>query len=423
MVTHRYPPDGVGGVERYVERLGKALGERGDNVTVLTRTPAHLPRRPRLDREHGVYRIVGSGVRLREFLVEHALVEAAFETVLRETRPDVVHVNHLIGISPRVVAIARSVGVPAIVSAHDYFLACPLVHLVKTDGRLCAGPDEGRECAATCFADESDGRTRWTLRYAYFRELLELASCVVSPSDRLAVMLESLAPRARLEVIPLGVDPSAQAETLPSEALSLAHVGTAARHKGLFRIVEALQRAQLPRVRLLVLGRFDDRREQKALWRAAAQVPGLELDLRGEYDARGLPHLLAGVDAVVAASEVPEAFPLAPREALAAGVPVVTVALGGLADVVEPDVNGLVAAALDDDELAAALRRLALEPGLLARLRDGARRTVVPTFADHVESLRTLYGRVLAESEPQPVDAFERLHHDLLDAGFGRRRR
>jgi len=366
---------------------------------------------------------VGSGVRLREFLVEHAAVEVAFETVLRETRPDVVHVNHLIGISPRVVAIARRSGVPVIVSAHDYFLACPQVHLVKTDGRLCAGPDEGRECAATCFADEGERSVRWTTRYSYFGELLALANRVVAPSDRLASLLEVLAPEAHVEVIPLGVDPSMQAEPSSGGSLKVAHVGTATRHKGLFQVVEALRHARLERVSLLVLGRFDSARERKEIERAAVSIPGLELALHGEYEARDLPHLLAGVDAVVAASEVPEAFPLGPREALAAGVPVVTVRLGGLADVVDPEANGLIVSPRDTEALARALRRLADEPGLLARLREGARRTVVPSFVDHVEALRLLYGRVVAEPHRKSTDRFERLHDELLSAGFGRRRR
>src|SRR5665213_598106 len=92
------------------------------------------------------------------------------------------HVNHLIGISPKIVALARRAEIPVVLSIHDYYVACPLVHLVKADGRLCDGPDGGRECAATCFADEGAAADRWTIRSEYFAELLQIASAVVCPT-------------------------------------------------------------------------------------------------------------------------------------------------------------------------------------------------------------------------------------------------
>ena len=261
------------------------------------------------------------------------------------------------------------------------------------------------------------------MRYDYFRELLALASRVLCPSSELRDVVAAMAPGAHVEVLPLGVDASAHAVMTDGPELTLACVGTAARHKGIFRVVEALRRAELPATRLRVLGRFDRADDRDELRRAAASVPGLELELHGEYEIGDLPRqLLAGVDAVVAASEVPEAFPLAPREALAAGVPVVTVRLGGLADVIEPEVNGLLVAALDEDRLSEALRRLALEPGLRARLAGGARKTVVPSFSEHVTALRRCYENVVAAPRTASVARFEELHGELLEAGFGRRR-
>jgi glycosyltransferase involved in cell wall biosynthesis len=227
LVTHRYPPEGVGGVERYTERLALELRRRGGRADVLARTPRRLPRRPKLERQDGVYRIVGSGVRLREFLLEHEATERAFSEVLAETRPDVVHVNHLIGISPRIVALARRADLPVVLSIHDYYAACPLVHLLKVDGRLCDGPDGGRECTATCFAHEGTASGRWTTRYEYFAELLQLADTVVCPTERLADFLREMAPEASFDVVGLGVDPAGSAAPATPDRLTFANVGTA----------------------------------------------------------------------------------------------------------------------------------------------------------------------------------------------------
>lgn len=423
LVTHRYPPDGVGGVERYVERLRAALEESGDAVEVLTRTPRHLPRRPRLVRDEGALRIVGSGVRLREFLVGHDAVERAFSSVLDEARPEIVHVNHLIGLSPRIVALASQAGARVVLSLHDFYAECPLVHLIKTSGELCGGPSGGEECAATCFADEGADSARWKVRYAYFAELLRTVDRVVAPSRTLAGVAAAMAPTARIEIMPLGVERRGSATPPEGVApLTFAHLGTVARHKGVFRILEALCSARLPSVRLRIHGRIDRAEERRELDRAAAGVPGLELVVAGEYRRDDLPALLDGVHAVVAASEVPEGFPLAPREALAAGVPVVSVALGGLAEVVEDEVDGLVVPPRDAAALGAALARFAQEPGLRERLRAGARASQVRSFEEYVAGLRTLYETVLRDERGQSTDSLEALHRRALEAGFGRRR-
>lgn len=423
LVTHRYPPDGVGGVERYVEKLRAALEGYGDDVEVLTRTPRHFPRRPRLVRDGAALRIVGSGVRLREFLVGHDAVEHAFASVLEQVKPEIVHVNHLIGLSPRIVTLAARAGARVLLSLHDFYVECPLVHLVKRTGELCAGPGGGSECAATCFANEGAEAARWKVRYAYFAELLRAVDRVVAPSRLLADHAGAMAPEARIELVPLGVDHRGTAAPPSSAApLTLAHLGTVSRHKGVLGIVEALGEAGLPSVRLRVHGRIDHAEERRELERAAAAVPGLELFVVGEYRQEELPGLLDGVDAVVAASEVPEGFPLAPREALSAGVPVVAVALGGLAEVVEDGVDGLVVAARDAGALGVALARLANEPGLADRLRAGARVARVPSFDDHSATLRDLFGAVLHDGDGTSPHALEPLHRRALEAGFGRRR-
>jgi glycosyltransferase involved in cell wall biosynthesis len=423
LVTHRYPPDGIGGVERYVERLRAALELAGDDVEVLTRTPRRFPRRPRLVQDAGALRIVGSGVRLREFLVGHDDVERAFAAALERTSPEIVHVNHLIGLSPRIVTLASQAGARVVFSLHDFYAECPLVHLVKTSGELCRGASGGDECAATCFADEGSKAARWRVRYVYFSELLRLVDRVVAPSRALATVAASMARDARIELLPLGVERRGLASPPEQGApLTLAHLGTLSPHKGVFNVVEALRSARLPAVRLRVHGRIDRTEHRRRLERAAAAVPGVELVVGGDYEPEELPALLDGVHAVVAASDVQEGYPLAPREALAAGVPVVAVALGGLAEVVENEVDGLIVPPRDSAALGSTLARLGQEPELRERLRTGARASQLPSFDDHTAALRGVYHAVLQERRHASTETFEALHRRALEAGFGRRR-
>jgi glycosyltransferase involved in cell wall biosynthesis len=426
-VTHRYPPDGIGGVERYVERLAASLLAHGDAAAVLTRTPLPRPARPALVEEPApvpVYRLVGGKIRLDDFLQHEAHLDRLATIVLLRGWPDVVHVNHLLGHGPQLVAVARRLRIPVVVSLHDFHGCCPLVHLARRDGSPCDGPEGGRACASFCFSHERRP-ARWLDRAAYFERLLTTAARVLAPSDDVASVFRRFAPAARIAVEPLGIESSERAAAPPAGGpLRLAVLGTIAPHKGVDLVVEALRLARLPAVTLLLVGNVDDGRYLNSLKTAAEQVPGLTLESTGAY-AREPAGLLAGVDAVIAASTVREAFPLAPREALAAGIPVVAAAHGGLAEVVEHGVNGIAFAAGSAADLSSALLRLAQDHALRERLRRGARDTVVPVFADHVARLRAIFAEVV-DGEPAARDAdavaeVDSLYGRLLADGFARR--
>ena len=83
--------------------------------------------------------------------------------------------------------------------------------------------------------------------------------------------------------------------------------------------------------------------------------------------------VLGAADALVVPSTRPEPLGLVALEAGAAGLPVVASAAGGVAEAVRDGVSGLLVAPGDPAALAAALARLAADPGEAARMgRAGA---------------------------------------------------
>jgi glycosyltransferase involved in cell wall biosynthesis len=174
-----------------------------------------------------------------------------------------------------------------------------------------------------------------------------------------SVAARAFAPAADALLQPMGVDDAAAAAIAQARA-DRAPTGTVAilarlvSIKGVDVAIAALTRA--PSVRLIVGG---DGPAREAL---AAQAHALgvadRVELRGWLDAGARDRLLAEVDAVCLPSRpLPdgraEGTPLAALEALAAGVPVVASATGGLADLarlgvhlVPPDAPDALAAAL-----------------------------------------------------------------------------
>ena len=75
-----------------------------------------------------------------------------------------------------------------------------------------------------------------------------------------------------------------------------------------------------------------------------------------------------------------EGIPVALMEAMAAGVPVVSTQLSGIPELVRDGVTGLLVPERDPAALAGAMERLAINPGLGARLAEAGRRAVRDDF-------------------------------------------
>jgi glycosyltransferase involved in cell wall biosynthesis len=159
------------------------------------------------------------------------------------------------------------------------------------------------------------------------------------------------------------------------------NVARLAPEKGQRYLVDALAtvRQKVPEARVVFVGGGPDRaplqRQSEMLGVAAAvRFAGAVADVRP---------FLAAADIFVFPS-LAEGFGIALAEAMAAGVPVVTTAVDGLAELVEDEVDGLVVPPRDASALADALLRLIDDPELRSRLAARARRTVAERFTPEI---------------------------------------
>ena len=152
----------------------------------------------------------------------------------------------------------------------------------------------------------------------------------------------------------------------------LLHVGRLAAEKGVHRILEAfgIARNLLPAgsLHLVIAGGGP---EEPAL----RSVAPPDVTFLGVLDhTRALPQLYASADAFVLTS-LTETLGLVVLEAMASGLPVIATPAGGVGDHLRHEENGLTYPAGDVTEMAHAMVRLAMNPGLRDDLSRGARRT------------------------------------------------
>ncbi len=208
-----------------------------------------------------------------------------------------------------------------------------------------------------------------------------------------AVDVEEYTPARRLELR----EEMRARWSIPAEALCLLFIGHNFRLKGLWQMLEVLPRlGKLDRpVHLLVAGKgTGDPQRRKA--RRLVRALGLERQVTFAGDVRPSLHAHAAADALLHLSWH-DSFGFVSLEAMASGLPVVTTRYVGAAELIVDGESGLLVDPAKDEEIIAAIRRLA-DDGARARMGaaaavEGARHDEPRNFAQVHDVIRTAVGR------------------------------
>jgi glycosyltransferase involved in cell wall biosynthesis len=159
--------------------------------------------------------------------------------------------------------------------------------------------------------------------------------------------------------------------------------------KGYPYLVQAVPRilAAVPQARFVFVGGQNRLPDYVARIKATAERLGVAAKILWTGHRSDIPDLLAAFDLFVAAS-VEESFGLAILEAMAAGLPVVATAAGGIPEVVRHGETGILVAPAQSDALADAVIRLLSDPALARRFGESGRRRVLTDFALEAQAAR-----------------------------------
>jgi lipopolysaccharide heptosyltransferase II len=324
----------VGGVERGVVDLSKGLIERAHRVSVVSSGGALVEPLTQLGAMH--YQLP---VHEKSPKTIWSCIQAVTQ-LIRSTDVDIVHarsrVPGWIGF-----AAARRAQRPFVTTAHGFY-APHLGSRVMVWGRLVIAPSA-----------------------ALGRHLVE--QCHL--------------PRARLRVIPRGVD----LKTFAFQPLSRAHEGTwriglfgrlspLKGHEVALRACERLVRRGIP-VKLCIAGDVPDTPLKRSL---ESLIQRLKLGETVEWLGvrHDIPSLIASVDLVVVPSIYPESFGRSVIEAQAVGRPVVASRIGALLELIEDERTGLLVPHSDPKALADAIARFISDGSLRARCVEESRERI-----------------------------------------------
>jgi glycosyltransferase involved in cell wall biosynthesis len=355
-------------------------------------------------------------------------VEQSFDRFLDDTRPDVVHVQHLHRLSGGIIASAKRRGLPVVVTLHDFWYLCHRIQLLRPNLARCSGPARGLKCAG-CAELRFPYPWRFVLspvtaplfieRTSYLLRHLAMADAILSPSAFVRdIFVRNGFPAGRIEVsdygtadgwlvefrqavgqrqsaaenLDLSPAPSDRSPAAASERrLRFGFVGSVMRHKGVHTLIEAFNQLARPEAELHIFGDPNFDPVYYADMEALARAPHIQF--RGKFENTRIAQVLAHIDVLVVPSIWYENSPITIHEARLAGIPVIGSRLGGTPELIQDGVSGFLFRAGDVADLRAKMQRLLDEPGLLAQLREGVR--PVKSMQENARELESIYQQLL----------------------------
>lgn len=391
VVAHNHPSLHPGGTEIFAHDLTQAYREQGCEVLFLGATNA-MHRGPH---PGTALQAIGEDVvlwsahydRFHMSQIDHYGTLQDLATLLEEFRPDVIHVHHLVLIGAEFLTLARRLLPQAaiVMTLHDYY---PICH---HDG-LMVRPGDRQRCNGSspsachgCFPEI--GSDRFLLRERFIKTHLAAVDRFVAPSRFLCQRYVDWGlPGERIEVI-ANARPTQEAaphRQAKGRRTSFGYFGNLNPWKG---VLPLLQAAQLLRasgdtefsLRIHGGAPFQSEAFTAAFDKALAGAEGVATHC-GPYSRNEVPGLMAEIDWVVMPSIWWENAPLVIQEAFQHRRPPIVSGIGGMAEMVRDEIDGLHARPGDPVALARTLRRAMEEAGLWQRLVHGIAEQ--PTLAD-----------------------------------------
>ncbi len=442
LTTILFLPDHSAGTEILTYSTAKELQRLGHDVHVLTGFlgAADIADADRFDfyeydgipvtRFHHAAVPMGKQSDVLEMEYDNHLVGDWFKGYLEKLRPDIAHFFHLALLSSSLVDVCKKIGIPMVLTPTDFWYVCPLSQLRLADNSMCQGPDLSRiNCIRHLDLITKPGvsvvrimpdwllsaiiwmlRKKWlpqqqfsfvkwvAERPAHLRERLDWVSRIMVPTRLMeGIFIRNGVDPALMNFAPFGLNldymTSPTLRTFTHSPLRVGYIGSLAEHKGVHILLQSFrQLSNETQVTLAVYGENKQSPDFVEELRAMT-VDDERITFCGTFPNSMIGKILSSIDVLVVPSLWYENTPLVIYSAQAASCPVIASNLGGMSEVIQHGVNGLLFEAGDVTGLAEAIGSLAIDRQLLGTLSSGA---IPPrSIEDYVRQVLEAYNDVV----------------------------
>ena len=314
--------------------------------------------------------------------------------LVKETRPDIAHLHNIAHqLSPSVLQPLKDFGLPVVQTLHDYKLICPSYRLFS-HGELCERCKGGRfyhaalqRCNRGSLAASALNSVEMYLHHTVLR-LYDQVDRFIAPSRFVQnkVVEFGVAPE-RVSYLPHFVDLNTWSPN-KERGEYIVYFGRLVEGKGVATLIRALKHVR--KVDLYIIGEGELEGHLKSL--AAAE--GLShIHFLGYRSGEDLTSLVARGLFTVVPSEWYDPSPQTVKQSLAVGRPVIGARIGGIPELIDNGVDGMLFAPRSAEDLAAKIESLLDDRSRVEAMGAAARKKVEEQFSpdQHYEGLMDLY--------------------------------
>lgn len=372
-VVHQFFPDHYTGTERFTLNLAKQMQNFGHYVKVLTygeNSPGFMRKKNFLMKEYSIQNIsvisvmYASAPNDLSMAIYNYKMKSLLNEILSNGHFDLIHICHpmYLGLINRV---ANEKGIPVVLTLTDFWLMCPRAIAVTRNGELCNGPHTGKKCLKECLEPTQESWIKQRLNDA--KETLEGSDLIAAPTKFLANSIKKEFGE-EVNVVRHGID---YRDIQPNKKLSnnesrivFGYIGTVIPHKGIHIVVEAARLVANKNIIIKIYGNYFTEVDYYNKLRKVAKDDS-RIEFLGEYKDEELTSIMSNVDCVLCPSTWWENSPLTVLTSLAYKIPVITIDVGGAAELVQDGINGFNFKIGDAKSLASILEKIANNPSIL----------------------------------------------------------
>jgi glycosyltransferase involved in cell wall biosynthesis len=263
---------------------------------------------------------------------------------------DVIHFHSIQVLTAAVVQAALKLKIPYIVTLHDAWWLSIYQFLVNHDGELV---DHTSPLSGVSKGDIK--HIDWIVnRWRELQQLLSKASAILAVSEKFAQLYQE-AGQVKTQVHENYAEPfqALPRKSRSSDTLVLGFIGGMSPHKGYDLFKEALETSHFPNLKAVIVNH--SLHSGEVYYSRWGDTP---VEFRAKVKQSEVAELYAEFDVLVAPSIWPESYGLVTREALQAGLWVITSNRGAIGDCIIEGVNGNIVSVENATNLIDALKRL-----------------------------------------------------------------
>jgi glycosyltransferase involved in cell wall biosynthesis len=307
--------------------------------------------------------------------------------IIASENPNIVHAVHLMRMKELILSTI-SLNIPYIITLTDFWLICPKVILVNSQGDLCSGPGFGKICRNSCAEINNHAITE---RLKISRQILESAKLITAPSKFVANIIRNEFPGLAIKAIPHGLNYNMLIQKKEihynKKIITFCYAGSINPHKGIHVILEAFSKIKQINYLLKIYGTGDDNYLQQIKNKFRCK----KIKFLGVFNENEIGNVLSKVDVVIISSIWYETYSLILHEAFACNIPVIASNVGVMAEKIIDNTNGFLFNIGDADHLQQVIEKIINNPEILNNIKKNIHKIYTPTVEQESYVYEKLY--------------------------------